>query len=100
MLHVPSAPRVGRLCWIASKGCADGSASAHQLVAWLSAAVAKGKSTNLLPAHRDVLPPVPAARVEDLKRVVGAAGHPGLVALTGDADGVRWRGAACRRFVH
>lgn len=33
-----------------------------------------------LTPHRD--------RVEDLKRVVGAAGHPGLVALTGDADGV------------
>ncbi|PSC75596.1 nucleolar MIF4G domain-containing 1 [Micractinium conductrix] len=27
-------------------------------------------------------------KVEDLKRVAGAAGHPGLVLLTGDADGV------------
>ncbi|KAL4432191.1 hypothetical protein ABPG77_005953 [Micractinium sp. CCAP 211/92] len=33
-----------------------------------------------LTPHRD--------RQVDLKRVVGAAGHPGLVALTGDADGV------------
>lgn len=34
----------------------------------------------------------------DLKRVVGASGHPGLVALIGDADGVRggrsWKGRA------
>ncbi|PRW32488.1 SCO1-like protein mitochondrial [Chlorella sorokiniana] len=27
-------------------------------------------------------------KVEDLQRVAGACGHPGLVALTGDADGV------------
>ncbi len=33
-------------------------------------------------------------KVEDLKRVAGACGHPGLVALTGDADGVRMERAA------
>ena len=34
-------------------------------------------------------------KVEDLKRVAGACGHPGLVALTGDADGVSWRETLC-----